>query len=327
MICPKCSHNQKYKYGMKCSNCGYKFIFDPKRERRLSDMKVKRYVEILSENHTKYFTQNQVFGIYARQLASGSAKIFWGSLAAYIIGIITLMQMDVNDDIATMGGLFFGFGFLALIVIGAFTKFDNSPIGTNPLKGQFDDWKKTNQAPTFLDKKTLLRPPKQPIEKDIYNYGAESLLILDQDIYVDLLVKNGFHQQFKTVVISENLYPKYLIPSVQRMLEQNPEMPIFLLHNGDWQGESMKQRLEESSNLNLENREIIDLGLRHKQFLKTKTLQPYRKIVSKNYAPLDFLSYGQICYLFEHGKSTNKAFNDELEMTDTFGNTSIVDFG
>lgn len=53
----------------------------------------------------------------------------------------------------------------------------------------------------LIDAPQLKKAPKASAEKDLYDYGVEAVIVTDQDIYVDLFVKNGYHTQYKALIM------------------------------------------------------------------------------------------------------------------------------
>jgi len=76
----------------------------------------------------------------------------------------------------------------------------------------------------MLVKAALHQPPPDFTEPDIYDYGVESILVVDRDILVDVFVKNGFHAQQHVLVISINRYPAYLLAEARKALDANPRL-------------------------------------------------------------------------------------------------------
>jgi len=61
MKCPECMNNQRYKEGMVCKSCRYRFAFDPYDCTGITDMAFKNAIDRVSGNGQYYFTYNQIF--------------------------------------------------------------------------------------------------------------------------------------------------------------------------------------------------------------------------------------------------------------------------
>ncbi|MEL6544395.1 MAG: hypothetical protein AAFQ82_07200, partial [Myxococcota bacterium] len=114
----------------------------------------------------------------------------------------------------------------------------------------------------LVESTTLSEPPPDFAEDDIYDYGVERVIVVDRNIAVDLMVRNNIHTDHRAVVISQTGYPTYLIPRVQRILKERPDLPVYLLHDSD---RSTHDMVEEAvrAGLPLDENRVIDLGLDH----------------------------------------------------------------
>ncbi|NJN46955.1 MAG: hypothetical protein HC808_11305, partial [Candidatus Competibacteraceae bacterium] len=59
MRCPDCKHDQKYKNGKRCSQCGYQFVFR-KKESKISDFALRQMIDRLSDQGQYCFTTTQL---------------------------------------------------------------------------------------------------------------------------------------------------------------------------------------------------------------------------------------------------------------------------
>jgi hypothetical protein len=118
----------------------------------------------------------------------------------------------------------------------------------------------------------LETPPPTPEESDIYDYGVQHILIVQRPELVDLIVMNNQHAEHGMLVLSEDGYPGYLMDQARRVLQEQPEMPIHILHDADSVGRTMSQRLNQLD-VPIEGREIIDLGFSPDDFKRMKRFQ------------------------------------------------------
>jgi hypothetical protein len=68
MKCPQCAFNQKYKSGMTCGACGYRFALDPKEPFGITDMAFKTALDRLSGAGQHHFTPDQLYSQIYRLL-------------------------------------------------------------------------------------------------------------------------------------------------------------------------------------------------------------------------------------------------------------------
>jgi hypothetical protein len=127
----------------------------------------------------------------------------------------------------------------------------------------------------LIDQPTLHEPPPDWSEPDIYDYGVERLLIVERDLLVDLFVKNGVHAEQRMLVISESGYPDYLLPVATRLLQEQPDLPVFLLHDATTHGAAMEDRVTSNGLLPLDGHPLTDLGMFPTDFQKLKRVKRF----------------------------------------------------
>jgi len=280
MKCPKCSYNQPYRSGMVCGQCKYRFVVDPKKD-GYTDGKFAMALRQVSKNGTQYFTFHQFFAAlfaHRKHLSSGLLAVILAAIAGGVV-----YQFSESPFIAAVFAIGAG-------GVGMFGRKLFPPIAPpeNKIKGLWNQWLPTAEKhinPFFLTQPTLQTPPDAAPEKDIYDYGVEGILIVDQDIYVDLLVKNKLHAEFRLLIIAQSAYPSYLHEQANRLLAERSDLPVYLLHNGATIVTSMTAKFD------IKEHKILDLGLSEQDFLNHNRLKPFQDVAQK---PLDLLSTGQI---------------------------------
>ena len=287
MKCPECEKNHKYSAGMRCS-CGYQFRLDPKID-GFSDNKMLALIRRASAHDTYYFTKNQLYAQYCRM----EYRSLWIPLilSAVLIslGLYLCFLADIRDR-WVFGGTAVVAGLFALMF--AEDRHRSKP-STPTLDNALEKWRR-NRADTLermLTEPTLHQPPPEWKEPDIYDYGVERILIVEHDLLVDLFVKNGFHAEQRTLVLSQNGYPSYLVGHAKRMLDENPELPVFLLHDATEQGEQMQEQLLARGDLPIAGRHVIDMGLFPQDVAKLRRLRFMRPKEHEYRLPVDILAY------------------------------------
>lgn len=284
MKCPNCGAIQKYSEGMKCRKCGYRFAINPKRHDGLTDNKLLALAAKASDNGKYVFTRNQLFASWVQQKAGCGGQA--GTLIVALIlgggGLFLLSSMD--EPIFTYVLLGFAAFFLLLTLFSGGQadrkRFDRA-VTTYLSKGYRLD--------NLIEKPSLHTPPPDWPETDIYDYGAEAVVIVDKDLTVDLLVKNGFHAENRCVVISASGYPDYVTDRVKQMLAERPDLPVYLLH--DAEKTPFKERLMVRPPVPLEGRSITDLGLTLEQASK---MDFSKTMAKRGSVPIDHFHYGLI---------------------------------
>ena len=275
MKCPECGHNQKVKDGLRCAGCKYAFTFNPKDARSfgMTDGKFAACLRAASQNGTAWFTRNQLYAVFCSRLTR-SSWIGWligtGLLVAGA-GVALAINAVVGGVLAIVG---------TVVVWGMYGNFSQAKKLTR--RTTFHEfmrmWKASGKEIEWLiEAPSLHEPPPEWSEPDIYDYGVERILVVERDLLVDLFVKNGAHAEQRMLVLAESGYPQYLVPVAQRLLEETPELPIFLLHDATSNGTSMKDRVLASGLLPLGGHTVTDLGMFPTDFqrlARTKRFDP-----------------------------------------------------
>lgn len=327
MKCPECQHQHPAKYGQTCGRCGYQFAFNPKSSDTIgmTDGKFLSFIKAASKDGTQYFTGNQLYSAYCRrQSTSRWPAIFFGVIVLVIGGGITLFAAKILG----YGMLVFGL----LLILGAILGSRNvmSSEQFEQLTQKFRQSGKPIEK--LIDQPELNEPPPNWPEPDIYDYGVERILIVQRDILVDLFVKNEIHTTQRTLIISEKGYPQYLLPVAVKLLEERPDLPVFLLHDATEIGTRMKDRLVRKDLLPVENHPITDLGLFPEDFQELKRTKNFDSANEARELPVDALMMpflaGGLAAAFTGGLAFSDLIAQEAATTYSGGSDGAVfDFG
>ncbi len=228
MICPKCSYNQKYSDGMYCSKCHRNFIFNPK-VNDYNDYKFKLLEERVSHKSTLFYTENQLYIGYLHSIKFRLREN---------IGLVIFFIFLVIVLIAVKAYLFLIF---LLFIIPSSKLFGKENMSGDEFRRRVSTWNRQEALHNLIQEPGMHDAPASFPEDDLYDYGVEAVLIVDQDIYVDLFVRNKCHIEAKVVVISQNGYPNYLVKKVQRILDENEQAKIYYIHDTTTDFAAMQQ--------------------------------------------------------------------------------------
>lgn len=309
MKCPSCQTNHRpgKTRNLRCT-CGYRFVFDPKRDGRVTDGKFLAIVRKVSMDDTAYFTENQLYAQFCQSQRKRSRPLL-GVGVLLAAGAVCLLFVHV--DLLPLSVML---GIVALICLGvaAYRAFA-APPDMAVFQTALNKWRQAGHSfDKLLTEPGLHTPPPEWDETDIYDYGVERILIVERDILVDLFVRNGLHAQERMLVLSESGYPDYLIPIAQRCLHDNPEVPVYLLHDAARGGPTMRRRLQVADVLPLEGHPLLDLGLFPddvKRMPNLKVLQPHKRDFA---VPVDVLLYATIGAGIAQAMAQNLAFSELL---------------
>ena len=224
MKCPKCNHDQRRKAGLECHNCGYRFHFDPKAGGlQMTDGRFLAIVRHATAKGTRYVTEDELYAVACRR--RGILRPEAGGIMLLAIGVFVFIAAAVNSVLL---GAIAG---LTMVFVGGLKLSRPLQLSRAVWDGALEGWQASGRRIENLITTTSLHtPPPEWSEPDIYDYGFERLLICDERLTVDWLVKNGVHTDSRALIVSEDGYPSYLIPLAQRALKTQPELKVFLLH-------------------------------------------------------------------------------------------------
>ena len=327
MKCPQCSRNHRLRrHGMKCRYCHYHFCFNPKAQgtRRLTDGKFLACVRAASQNDTTYFTRNQLYAVYCRRLRKSpvTSLVIGGVLLMVAAGTYFIARHD-NPEVR---GVDYVLGVAGIIVIGFGQYIARQGIPRQYFDFVLGRWLgHGRKLDRLLEQPSLHEPPPEWNELDIYDYGVERLLIVEHDLLVDLFVKNGVHAEQRMLVISESGYPDYLMEVARRLLDEQPDLPVFLLHDATAHGTAMQERLLSSGMLPVESHPLVDLGMRPLDFRKLKRTKQFDRANSNRDLPVDALLLPFMTMGLGIAMTEQMAFSEIIEGQDEGGISD--DFG
>ena len=330
MKCPECGSDQKYATsGMICQRCGYTYTLNPKTD-AFPDGKMKHLIQRASYGGTKHYTINM---LYAAWLRDGCLSVWpqigittFVSLVVSVVSYAFLADKRSGDG---LGAWFVIFLVLWVSVFGIFRtvrpgyKKADLVEALNQWSGAGKDFGKLLESPS------LHQVPQGWSEPDIYDYGAEKILIVDRDILVDLFVLNGYHAESSALVLSATGYPSYIAPHAERLLNEQATIPVLFLHDADCSYAEAKSRAIQAMPFLTKGEQKIDVGIGPKTL---RILPGLKQAVTRKLAesaPVDLIPYlalaSGINLSAECGESLEAIFADpnkfdyEASITTSFG--------
>ena len=294
MKCPECDATQRYSSGTTCRSCGYRWVFNPKKD-PLMDKRWMAAIARVSGNGTYYFTDNQLYAECCRRTRKSCWVGMLMALAAIGLGLWVFQTM--------WGPAKWPVSVLLLLVAAVASYMSWTCARRPPLRrGIFHDlmqrWEKDGIADSLEKRITtpiLDQPPPEWNEPDIYDYGFQNLLIVERDLLVDLLVLNQFHANNQTLVVAESGYPPYLVPLANQALNERPDLPVFLMHDATDAGQTMSERMSRSTIYPLAGRTMIDIGLNEGDVKRLRGLRRAKVDSIPHGAPVDLLLPASLC--------------------------------
>lgn len=156
----------------------------------------------------------------------------------YILGLTTWPFPWVAPSLALLPPILLGFG----------ARFDTNYLKTRASKArfveQFQVWHKIHPLLHLLDKPRM-QIPQSEYQGGLYDEEVRKILIVDQDLTVDLLAKNGIHKLDSLLILSLQKYPEPAAKFARRLLALYPdEIEIYVLHNEQRTQTQVQQQLK-----------------------------------------------------------------------------------
>ena len=305
MICPECNKNHQQKLGVRCE-CGYRFVFNPAATKGLTDDKFLDLVRQAGENDRYYFTFARLYGVWCRSEAMETFALLRLSLA-----IICIVLFFIIYFCFSVFGWIGGVISMSLLVLPCLIleKFRHRKAPDEASFSQLaKKWCATNGVPArMLLKPALREPPPEFSEQDLYDYGVERIFIVNRPLLVDLLVRNNFHAEQRALVFCRNGYPSYIADQAKKILEQSPDLPVFLLHDANDDGLTMADRIT------VPVQTVVDLGVTPGQIKELRVLSPLQLEHKEYRAFLDVIPHATLSALCTAAIADDVGFEQVLQ--------------
>ena len=280
MRCPSCGAKGHVPgVSSACSRCIRPFVFNPKVD-GVSDVQWQALLDSVSGKGTYHFTKNQLFATYCRQVLHRhrrrANKRFrsWAFFAAAASAIFTFNLPPTEAH--TFEGIAIRVGLLGVLFWCLHRNNRDAGQAEAPRYADFEDlmarWQRVFPIPGLVTRPMLKEPPPKWRESDIYDYGLERLLIVDEERLVDLFVLNNLHAEQRCAIISSTGYPSYILPHLKKSLAARPNLPIFVLHSATLEGRKLAYQLKDLG-LGIDTHPVTDLGWGSGDFFDLNRLQ------------------------------------------------------
>jgi hypothetical protein len=268
MKCIRCQHDSKYPErktagGKRCPQCKGVFAFEPREGDPLSDMAFKNAIDAVSSNGgVRWGAEHLYYEVCRRK----RARFVWP--IALIVAVLLLSPVFAAVAgftgkggwlLAAVGALIVGAAGAAHRVKAPFVKVDGPTF-----ERLWERWCAVHGTPPG---RIVRRPqPSQPpaAEPDLADYSFDRAVICDRARTVDLLLANNFHFENNCAVLSIEGYPPGPFPTVRAMLQRNPRLEVFALHDATPAGCRLARRLSSDPAWfgPAARVKVIDVGLR-----------------------------------------------------------------
>jgi hypothetical protein len=162
--------------------------------------------------------------------------------------------------------------------------------------------------------------PAEWPEPDLFDYGAERIIVVDDRVVVDLLVRNWIHVNGRAIVLSADGYPASVVPLARQLVSDRADLPIAVLHGTGTDAQEfvrVTRRLLGVSEAAL----VRDLGLPPDAPKKLKVLRWARRMgaVPVDCLPHNYLNAGLLSVMLDErtfeGVQTSDNGGDSVALT------------
>lgn len=289
MKCIKCDKENNLKERTEnrglCSQCKHPIVFDPKihTDIPLTDIAVKKAIELISVNHTLQFTEKQLYYYLNNRIYQSERRKTQGCLIG--IGIVFSILSVIILILGMSSWPFSFFGFLLFsslaALIFAFSshrlrkrlglKLPNktSQIPLDKFRELINRWQQVNGSIKGLLPPTPVTLPSLSPSREVAQYSFDRLIVTEHASIAQMLISNNFHFENNCAVLAIDRYPSNIFDTVMGMLRHNPNLKVFALHDCSPTGVALSYRIRTDPDwFGGQNVQVFDLGLLPRQILE-----------------------------------------------------------
>jgi len=262
-------------------------VFDPQMD-GIADAEWSELLASASGDGRHFFSENQLYLAYARnkvQVTRYIARRGGLGLLMIVCGLATwVYALKIDGGILLVLGIACTLTGVAMVGTGVVTR--RAPASREPVQRWLAKWLLVN------DGERLVSEPKLADEAQQYApTNAECVVVVERDVLVDLLLKNGAHEALNALIVAESGYPAPLAEEAWRVLAARPDLKVIALHDATREGVAMVGRLKKSQLLPLADRAVVDAGLFPADVTWLAELAPAIPAGYTQSVPVDSLSY------------------------------------
>jgi hypothetical protein len=265
MKCIRCQHDSKYKErtNKRCPNCGGHFAFEPRTGDPLTDRAFQVAIEAVSANgKVRWGVEHLYYEVCRRKRISPSTFVFFGALELGVATACVVLALRVHPRwwLGLAGAAVAAVITIALKRGSGFARMDPTTFSR-----LWDSWCLAHGTPAsvIVRKEKPAKPRK--VEPDLADYSFDRAVICDRARTVDLLLANNFHFENNCAVLSSEGYPPGPFETVRKMLQRNPKLQVFALHDATPDGCRLAHKLATDPGWFGGRVKVIDVGLRPSQ--------------------------------------------------------------
>lgn len=288
-------------------------VFDPLRD-GISDEEFLSLVAGLEKQGATWFTADQLYAQACAQDAIRSRVVGFLWFGAGLLGAVGLTCAPVGAliDLPLLGfaGLAAMLLSMAVFMVAWLMPNPIPPYAT--LQRWLEKWTAAGRSLPHLVTEPRLEDDNAAQALLRTSPGrVERVLVVQHDLLVDVMVRNGLPDRLSALVMSERGYPEAARQRADGILRDDPRLTVFLLHDSDATGVGMRSRFAASPPILCENRRVVDLGLFPYEARAMDLLEPVSPRARRYRIPLGLLPWKTmvtaLCRAMQEGTSLAQA--------------------
>jgi hypothetical protein len=297
-MCPQCKTSQSSDVNT-CTNCGYQFVFSSSAFGITDEQMLYIVKSVQSKNPKLYYTQNQWLHFLQeekKELKQPESLLLLPLVLIFIV--VGLMPLQYGVVIGV---------FLGILTLVAKLEY-YAPASHKKLKDITQRWLDAGKDIDHLLWQPMLE--HQPQHYQPLNTQVNCVILTEQDLYVDLLVKNELHLKYNALVLSQNLYPHHVHPLLEQLLVKQPQVPIYVLHNSHTDMHKVVSQLQPiQQKIGIQSLQLKDVDVNIDYFDNDAALNKVKKTLPSpnTHLPLDVLPLHYLDQLLEQATFTQNS--------------------
>lgn len=256
MKCIHCNNDCTYpnRSDKKCPTCRHAFAFEPRTGDKITDAGFQAAIDAVSSNGTVRFLPDHVYyELCRRKREKGVARTVVMSIAGLsLLGavVVPLPALIAAAFFGTLGGVLWPTPTVAItravfdVLWTRFVEVHSSPHGL------------------IVRKKLEPRASPHRVQDEMERYSFDRAVVCDRAETVDLLLANNFHFENNCAVVSVDGYPANAFATVRAMLNNNPRLSVYALHDATPEGCLLAHELASNPAWFHGRARVIEVGIR-----------------------------------------------------------------
>ncbi|MDS4041029.1 MAG: hypothetical protein RKP20_07630 [Candidatus Competibacter sp.] len=209
-------------------------------------------IQRLSEGGQQAFTATQLALEICRSWRKKTAGLIGCGVVAAVIAVIVGLILNIASGAGA---------FLILLPVAIWVGFRSKR--TFPFHKARDLMDRYHQAHpiTALADGRAFRQQAARVDPQELQYAPERILVVERDDLVDMLIRNRFHLNHKTAVVSRSGYPERVFAACREFLRNHPNTLVQVLHDASLPGFGLTARLAADPKWEFARQHLVDLGI------------------------------------------------------------------